>query len=108
LVAFLIAWPRDKSKKNFTKAAFISIDYFGSVLLLAASILLIFVLTEAGTYVYSWDSAIIGALLTLAPACFLGFIAWQLWLGANPNFPVKLTFPVKVIATHRVIGGAIL
>lgn len=107
LVLFIIAWPRDKGEKRFTKKAFQSIDILGSVLLLAGSILLIFVMQEAGTYVLAWDSAIIGALLVLSPACFIAFTFWQLWLTYHPDFPVKLIFPVKV-AVRRVIGGAIL
>ena len=107
LVAFLIAWPKDKSKKNFTKAAFISVDYTGSLLLLAASILLIFAMQEGGTYAIPWNTAALGACLTLVPACFLTFIVWQSWLAAHPDFPIKVIFPVSV-AIKRVQGGAIL
>ena len=108
LTAFVIAWPRDRSKKMFTKAGFASIDIAGSLLLLGASVLLIFAMQEAGTHVWAWDSAIIIVCLAMVPVCFLSFIAWQLWLTAHPNFPVKLTFPVKIIVTQRVIGASVL
>ncbi len=63
---------------------------------------------EAGTYVLAWNSATIAVCLTLVPICFILFIIWQLWLTAHPEFPVKVTFPVKVIVTDRVIGSAVL
>lgn len=108
LTAFILAWPKDKTKpKHFTKKAFASIDITGSLLLLAASIILVYSLQEAGTYVLSWDSAVIGALLTLVPCCFIAFILWQWWLSGHPNLPIQLIFPVQ-IAIQRVIGGAIL
>lgn len=103
----MIAWPRDKSQKNFTKAAFKSIDYAGALLLLVASILLIYVMTEAGTYVLDWDSGAVGACLTIVPVCLIAFVGWQWWLSDHPDWTIKVIFPVKVL-THRVIGGTVL
>ena len=108
LALFLVAWPRDKTKKTFTKKAFASIDFPGAVFLLAGSILIVFAMQEAGTGVFTWDSAAIGACLTLSPVCFIAFIAWQLTLAKNPTWPTQMTFPVTLFVTHRVISGAIL
>lgn len=108
LVAFIIAWPRDRSKKTLTKSAFASIDILGSLLLVAASVLLVFAMQEGGTYVLAWSGPVIIACFTLVGVCFLAFIAWQSWLTAHPDFPVKVTFPVKIVVTHRVIGSAVL
>lgn len=108
LVAFIIAWPRDRSKKTLTKAAFMSIDVLGSLLLVAASVLLVYALTQGGTYVLPWNGTIIIACFAVVGVCFVAFVAWQLWLTAHPDFPVKVTFPVKVIVTDRVIGAAVL
>ncbi|KAK3702371.1 hypothetical protein LTR37_014945 [Vermiconidia calcicola] len=107
LAAFIISWPKDKSKKHFTKKAFLSIDYLGSFLLLAGSILLVFAMQEAGTYALEWDSAIIAVCLTLVPVCFIGFILWQTFLAAHPDWPVQVIFPVRV-AIQKVLGACIL
>lgn len=109
MVCFLIAWPtNDTKRKPFTKSAFKSIDILGSLLLLAASILLVFVFQEAGTYVLDWDSAVVGVLLTLSPVCFIAFVGWQWYLMAREGkTAVQCIFPVKV-ALHPVIGGTIL
>ncbi|KAK5162997.1 uncharacterized protein LTR77_011052 [Saxophila tyrrhenica] len=107
LAAFCIAWPKDNSPKKFTKAAFKSIDFAGSILLLAASILLVFAMQEAGTYVLAWDSGAIGACLTLVPVCFLAFIGWQWFLSEHPDWTIQVIFPVKVV-TQRVIGGTVM
>ncbi|KAK3691698.1 hypothetical protein LTR37_018491 [Vermiconidia calcicola] len=107
LTAFYIAWPEDKSQKSFTRKAFKSIDFAGATLLLCASVLLIFALEEAGTFVHAWDSGTIIACLVMAAITFLGFLAWQQWLAAHPDWPVQVIFPIKVIR-QRVIGGAVL
>ena len=109
LACFVIAWPtNDVKRKPFTKAAFKSIDFIGSVLLLAASILLVFVMQEGGAFVLNWDSAAVGACLTLVPVCFIAFVGWQWWLMEHEGMTVvQCIFPVKV-AGHPVIGGTIL
>lgn len=106
LAGFIIAWPKDKTRKAFTKSAFSAIDWLGSILLLAASILLIYCMQEAGTGKLEWDSAIIGSLLTLVPATFIGFVMWQLFLSTHPEWKVQIVFPVQ-LAVQRVIGGSI-
>ena len=107
LALFLVAWPRDKTRKTFTKKAFASIDVLGGVLLLTASILLVYVLTQAGSYAIRWDSLTAKIMLAVSPICFIGFVCWQLYLAKHPSWPVQLTFPITV-AVQRVIGGAIL
>lgn len=108
LVGFIISWPKDKTRKAFTKSSFLKIDYLGSILLLAASSLIVYVMQEAGTYVIQWDSAMVGAMLTLVPACFIGFIVWQMYIAAHPEAKVQMIFPVQIIVKQRVIAGAVL
>ena len=107
LVALKIAWPSDKSKKQFTRKAFLSVDVLGSVLLLAASVLLIFALQEAGAFIYAWDSSIIVACLCVAGTALVAFVLWQEWLDRHSDWPVKLVFPVRV-ARQRVVGAAMM
>jgi MFS family permease len=107
LVALLIAWPSDKSKKSFTKKAFLSVDVLGSVLLLAAAVLLIFALEEAGAFIYAWDSSMIVACLCVSGMAFVVFVIWQEWLDKHPSWPVEMVFPVRV-ARQRVVGAAMM
>ena len=98
----------DTKNKPFTKANFKNIDFTGSLLLLTASILLVFVMQEAGTYVLDWDSAAVGVCLTLVPVCFIAFVGWQWYLMEHEGRTVvQCIFPVKV-ALDPVIGGTIL
>lgn len=108
LALFIIAWPREKGVKRMTKTAFASIDVVGAICLLTGSILLVFVLQEAGTYVYAWDSAIVIAMLVVVVVAFVGFFSWQLFLGAHPDWPVKMTFPVKLVAQHRILAATVM
>ena len=107
LVALLIAWPSDKSKKSITKKAFLSVDVLGCMLLLAASVLLIFALEEAGAFIYAWNSSIIIACLCVSGIAFVAFVVWQEWLDKHPNWTVEMVFPVRV-ARQRVVGAAMM
>ena len=106
LTLLLLTWPKSKTKTPFNLTLFRNVDFLGCILLLAASILLIFALQEAGSYVYAWSSGTIIGCLTVSAITFIAFTAWQQWLAAHPDFPVKPVFPVSVVR-NRVIGVAI-
>jgi len=107
LAILLVAWPNDKSSRSFSRQSLLSIDIAGCVLLLAASVLLIFALQEAGAHVYAWNSATTIASLSISGVACLAFLAWQQWLASHPNIATKVVFPIK-IAGQRVLGCALL
>lgn len=108
LVVFLLAWPRQKETgSKLLKGALARVDFLGGGLLLAASILLIFALQQAGTHVYAWDSAATIACLTISGLSFVGFVGWQVWLVSKPKVKVQYIFPIH-LASERVLGSAII
>ena len=107
MLALLLSWTRDTSRKSFTKKAFASIDYLGALLLLAASILVVFALQEAGAYVYAWDSSTIIVSLVISGVTLLALIVWQYYLGRKPNLPVKQILPLPVLR-RRAMAAAVL
>ena len=107
VVGLIVAWPTDKSKRTFTRAAFASIDVAGCILLLAAAVLLVFALQEGGTYAYPWRSGAIVVSFVLSGVCLASFISWQLWLAARPSWPVKPVFPMAMLK-YRTMSAAFL
>ena len=87
LVAFLLSWPRRASRiqSRLSMSALASVDFLGSGLLLAASVLLIFALQQAGTRVYSWSSAATISSLTISGISFVVFVVWQIYLVKKPT-----------------------
>ena len=64
------------------------------MLLLAASILLVFALEEAGER-YAWSSAVIISTIILAGICWVSFIGWEYFVDKSrasqePIFPLRL------------------
>jgi asparagine N-glycosylation enzyme membrane subunit Stt3 len=64
-------------RSRFTLTAFRRLDLIGVVLMLAASILLVFALEEAGTR-YAWGSVPIIVTLVVAVGCWVGFVGWEI------------------------------
>ncbi|KAF5692776.1 major facilitator family transporter [Fusarium denticulatum] len=66
------------------RSNWVRIDVLGIILLLAASVLLVFALEEGGTQ-YSWSNAIVIATLVLAVALFVAFGFWEVYVERSPN-----------------------
>ncbi|KAI9042371.1 putative benzoate 4-monooxygenase cytochrome P450 [Aspergillus affinis] len=80
-------------------------DYPGFVLLLAASVLLIVAIEQAGLS-YSWDSALVIILLVLAIILLVGFLVWE-WYLSRRSSSRQSVFPWKFVK-HRVLLGTCL
>src|SRR5436189_2772544 len=100
ITALLVAWP--KSPRRGAKAKglaklFAQVDIPGALLLLAASILLVFALQESGGRRYNWDSAAIIVSLVVSGICWFAFVAWIFWLDSNQSrVQIKPIFPLSV------------
>ncbi|KAF5646232.1 major facilitator superfamily transporter [Fusarium sp. NRRL 52700] len=66
------------------RSNWVRIDVLGIILLLTASVLLVFALEEGGTR-YSWSNAIVIATLVLAVTLFNAFRFWEVYVEKSPN-----------------------
>ncbi|VZI03292.1 unnamed protein product [Fusarium fujikuroi] len=66
------------------RSNWVRIDVLGIILLLAASVLLVFALEEGGTR-YSWSNAIVIATLVLAVVLFIAFGVWEVYVEKSPG-----------------------
>ncbi|KAF4957020.1 hypothetical protein FGADI_3434 [Fusarium gaditjirri] len=71
-------------RSKVRRSNWIRIDVLGIILLLAASVLLVFALEEGGTR-YSWGNAIVIATLVLAVVLFIAFGLWEVYVEKSPS-----------------------
>ncbi|KAK0506855.1 hypothetical protein JMJ35_010709 [Cladonia borealis] len=110
IAVMLFCWPRkEKSykKPSITWQSIQQVDWVGAILLLAASILLVFALQEGGSIAYSWSSATIISTLTISGVCWIAFFAWVSWLSFRTDIQLRAIFPFTIALTGPV-GPAII
>ena len=89
-------------RTKFSKASLSRIDVLGVILLLAASILLVFALEEVGQR-YSWRSAVIISTITLAGICWISFIGWEHFIDKSRSAQEPI-FPLRLLKDRILVG----
>jgi hypothetical protein len=90
-------WPEERRNRYDATTAVAKIDFLGNLLLAVASILLVFAMQEAGSFVWSWSSPVIIGCLATAGTCWVLLCIWEYYLfrGSShqriqPIFPMSL------------------
>ncbi|KAI9345841.1 major facilitator superfamily domain-containing protein [Zopfochytrium polystomum] len=79
-------------------AAFASIDWLGTALLVGAVVCILIPLQGGGTQ-YAWDSAVVVSLFAVGAALVVAFAVVQAKVAKNPLVPTELVRDPKVAAT---------
>ena len=108
VLVVLLSWPNSVDKRSLSlhKVSLTQIDYVGTILLMAATVLLIVALQEAGTATFSWNSSVTIGLLTASGVSVLGLVAWIGFLeNRGDQSSVTPTFPSRFLR-QRVMSTA--
>ena len=110
LFVILLAWSDSVDKRSLSlhQVSLAQIDYVGTLLLMAATVLLIVALQEAGTATIPMDSSVIICLLAAAGVSALGLVGWIRFLeNSKYNTLITPTFPSRFLK-QRVMCMAFL
>lgn len=94
-------WPDERRNRYGAAVAVSKIDFLGNLLLAVGSILLVFALQEAGSFVWSWCSPVIIWSLATAGACWAVLAVWEYYLLHRTNQRIHPIFPLS-LARNRV------
>lgn len=106
MFGLVILWPHDFGKALHPWKEFWRIDFIGNIFILAACVLMVYSLQQAGTMIFSWTSVEFLATFTVSVVCWALFWAWQLVLRQLP-IQVEPVFPVRLVY-HRIYMAAVL
>lgn len=101
----LFAWPKTQSPAA-GKILWRELDVIGCLLSIAALVLLVFALQEAGAEAYSWSSGVIVTTLTLSGVAAVALFFWIWYLSAGIRLFVPL-FPARIMV-DRVLGANVV
>lgn len=108
LVIIIVSWPNsiDKRSLQLHKVSLLQLDYVGTVLLMAATVLLIVAMQEAGTSNYPWGSPQIIGLLCGAGVSIITLFVWTVFLeGGSTKIPITPTFPARFLKQRVMSTG---
>jgi len=102
VVGIYTLWPDDRRNRYDTKTSLSKIDFFGNLLLVVASILLIFAIQEGASFVWKWSSPVIIWSLVISGICWLLLGVWESYLFyGRRSQKIQPIFPLR-LATGRV------
>ena len=110
LVIIVVSWPNsvDRRSLELHKVSLVQLDYVGTVLLMAATVLLVVAMQEAGTSDYPWGSPQIIGLLSGSGVSTVTLLVWTAFLEkGSTKLPITPTFPARFLK-QRVISTGFL
>ncbi|KAK0633155.1 major facilitator superfamily domain-containing protein [Immersiella caudata] len=94
-------WPDERRNKYDTRTGLAKIDFVGNLLLVIASILLIFSIQEGASFVWKWSSPIIIWSMVISGVCWFLLCVWETYLFYESSQRVEPIFPLR-LAVGRV------
>lgn len=101
LILFLIGWPSGLDKDS-ERRPFRQFDWVGTILLIAASCLVVFGLQRAAGGLAAWNSAQVIAALVIGCLSWFGLFAWEYCIR---NTSIAAAFPVLILERRRMCAG---
>lgn len=104
----ILRWRAQVYGKSVAHVLATHIDYFGALLLLASTVLLVFAMQQAGSAALQWSSSTIIATLTVSAVCTVGLLGWILTLHRlDEKLSITPILPWRII-TKRILGLSLL
>ncbi|GAP83616.1 putative major facilitator superfamily transporter [Rosellinia necatrix] len=107
LVLFLVTWPKPQYLPNTERRSWRELDYLGSSLLIAATVLVVFPFQNAGGATDQWGRAIFLAPLITGLIAFVGVFSWSLFIDRRWGDKIAAAVPMNLVR-NRVYASAAL
>lgn len=105
MVVFLMAWPDKKYLPDIERHPWTSLDFFGSLLVVAASVLVTFSFQNAGSAPNQWSHPVFIVPLTIGGLCWIALFVWEWWVDCRSQRPVLAAFPTSLTSNRVYVSG---
>lgn len=100
-------WPEERRNRYGVLTSVSKIDFLGNALLAVGSILLVFAMQQAGSFVWSWSSPVILWSLITSAVSWILLGLWEWYLFRRGGQRIQPIFPMRV-ATARVYVSTLM
>ncbi|KAG0646091.1 Rubrofusarin-specific efflux pump aurT [Hyphodiscus hymeniophilus] len=97
---FLIAWPKAHMLAPVQKRPWKDFDFVGSILVIAASVLVVFPLQESGVRSNIWNTALFICPLVLGCICWCLLFGWEFLVSRFWKSQFASMFPLRLVKHH--------
>lgn len=104
LALFYLTWPKAEYLPDIERRTWRELDYPGSVLLIAAAVLVVFPFQNASSGAL-WNQAIFLAPLLIGVACWVALVIWEIYVDGRWGDKVAAAFPMRLLR-NRVYSSA--
>ncbi|MCJ1290434.1 hypothetical protein MMC34_001972 [Xylographa carneopallida] len=107
LVLFCIAWPKANQIHHAERRPYRELDLVGFVLLIAASVLVVFSFQEGGLGVNAWGSALFIAPLLTGCVCWALLFGWEAIVARRWERSIAAIFPLRLMKRRVYMAGVL-
>ncbi|KAI0154870.1 major facilitator superfamily transporter [Xylariaceae sp. FL1272] len=104
---FLLAWPKPQYLPYSQRRSWRDLDYFGSVLLIAAAVLVVYPFQNASSGVDQWSKVVFFVPLILGLLAWIAIFAWSLFIEKRWGDGIAAAVPMRLLR-DRVYASAVV
>ncbi|KAH7357280.1 MFS multidrug transporter-like protein [Rhexocercosporidium sp. MPI-PUGE-AT-0058] len=104
LLVFIIAWPKPDKIPPVRLRPLKDLDFFGAILVIAASVLLVFSFQQAGLNSNSWSHALFIAPLVIGILLWVVLFGWEVLVAKKWEASIATMFPLRLLKRRVFMG----
>jgi predicted MFS family arabinose efflux permease len=104
LILFIIAWPKPNQLRPARRRPLKELDIIGAILVITASVLMVFSFQNAGLKSNAWKQAIFIAPLLIGCLCAAGLVGWEYLVAYSWEGRLATMFPLRLMKRRVYMG----
>ena len=108
MALFWVTWPKKEHLPNIERRSWKDLDFVGSLLVIAASVLVVFAFQNAGTNIGEepWTQATFIAPVVAGTLCWIALFAWEAFFERRWKDKMA-AFPLRLLRNHVYASGVL-
>lgn len=107
MILFYLAWPKAEFLPDIERRKWRELDYLGSVLLIAASVLVVYSFQSASGHADTWGQASFLVPLIVGLACWVGMIFWEIFVDRRWGDKIAAAFPMGLMRNRIYLTAVV-
>ncbi|KAF4806023.1 Efflux pump FUS6 [Colletotrichum siamense] len=105
MVVFYLTWPQAKHLPSLQRRTWKELDFAGSFLLVAGSVLVVFSFQNVGSDGDKWHRAIFIVPVTVGVFSFIALVGWETLVARFWDKRVMATIPIRLLRNHVYVAA---